>query len=210
MDKQQFYDALGNVDVRNALFGMPGTMQFPVIWQLARLGLDKEKVREIKGKTALDFGCGSGGLVKFLVKNGIKAEGIDPDAPEGDNFMRQKVESIYPLEGSIPREEEVYDVVLSNSNNVFCLAFSNRIETSRRMAIVRGMRDLTYLNEFDENIRYMEVEAHLMMMEALRVLKKGGGLFVLLILTRSKKKWVLSFLKETIELKKSRMDLFSH
>src|SRR4030042_6967834 len=111
MNRQQFYEALGDGDVRNALFGKPGTAHFPVVWQLARLGLDEERIKKMEDKNVLDLGCGNGELVKFLIKKRIKAEGISPDAPEGDGFMRQKVKSIYPLEGSIPREDEFYDIV---------------------------------------------------------------------------------------------------
>jgi len=174
MIRDELVRILSSHDARNALFGMPGTRHFPVEWQLVHLGLDKGKIKEMQGKNVLDLGCGNGDLVKYLIEQEIKAEGISPEAPEGDYFMRQKVTSIHPHKGSIPRPDESYDVVLSNSNNVLCMAFSSHAEAERKTAIEYFLGNPRGLAKFNKEVQSMGVEAHLMMMEILRVMKRKG------------------------------------
>lgn len=171
---KELVDMLSDPDSRDALFGKPGTLNFPIGWQVAQLGLDDKKLEDFKNKKILDLGCGNGNLVKYLIKKGIKAEGISPEAPEGDYFMRQKVKSVHPLKGSIPRKDENYNIVLANSINTLTLAFSSYREALRKQTMSRFKGDLGSLKRLDADLKKMDVEAHMMMLETLRVLKKGG------------------------------------
>lgn len=174
MDPNKLTKILSNAGSRNQIFGRPGTMNFTVEWQLEHLGLDKQKVAKLKGEKVLDLGCGVGTLVNYLITKGVLAEGISPDAPRGKNFIGQKVESIYPSKGSIPREEEHYDRVFANAVNALTLAFSSQREAAREQGRVHAGGNLVYLRNLDTYLMEIGIEGYSIMMEALRVLKKGG------------------------------------
>src|SRR3989338_6815981 len=97
-------------DIIQKLGGKTANFQVPLEFQMPLLGLDEETIKSLKGKTGLDIGCGNGSLVEELRKKDILFEGIDPEAPQDKPyFIRQQITSVYPFEGSIPREDNSYD-----------------------------------------------------------------------------------------------------
>jgi SAM-dependent methyltransferase len=62
------------------------------IWPVVRDRLPAPEAR------VLELGCGShGGLVPVLLSSGYDAIGVDPDAPEGDEFRRVEFERFEPV-----------------------------------------------------------------------------------------------------------------
>lgn len=174
MNRECFYSLIEDPAGRDFIFGTPKTKQLPIKWQLARLGLGEDKLWDLRRKKLLDFGCGNGELVKFLVNEGIYAEGIDPGAPEGEMFMQQKVEASYPGKGSIPRENESYDTIVCNSNNILCLAFSNHRKAFERMNRSLDNSGRRPSQDISKRIKSIEKEGEIIMLEVLRALKRGG------------------------------------
>jgi SAM-dependent methyltransferase len=162
-------------EMRNALFGMPGKVQYPLEMTLDDLGLDEKRLREFKGKGVLDIGCGEGILVEFLREMGIQAEGIDPHAPSKTYFMRRKINGVYPMAESIPRPDGSYELVVAHSVTQFVHAFSSFRDQIRRVSAEVALGDFSSV---DEMLKTSGIEAHLAMLESLRVLKHGGKMIV--------------------------------
>jgi len=130
--------------------------QYPVEEQLQNLGLD---TNSLSGKRVLDIGCGkSARLVRYLREYVIEAEGID-DEIWGDTY------TINRDWRKIPREDGVYDVVVSHmALSILGSALrvddaAGKITKNQRKHIQRWAEDL-----FLEGIR-----------EALRVMKPDGS-----------------------------------
>lgn len=121
--------------------------------QLLELGLEEADIQEMIGRKVLDLGCGLGNLTEFLRQRGIDAEGIDAEAPSKSYFMRRKIGS--KTEGTIPREECYYDLILAHGFTPLGLAFSSA---------GGGYQDFPIVKQ----------EGEAVLSEALRVLKKGG------------------------------------
>jgi len=166
---------LSDPDARKLLLGKPGTINLPVDFQLGMMGVSGQDLDGLRGKKALDLGCGNGKLVRYLSDRGISAEGLAPDAPMEGPYMRQKVSSVHPLAGCIPRDDESYDVVFANSFPPFSMAFC-----SYRDASVAGSIDSRTaflgagIDKVEGELRDYGVSGHLAMIEALRVTKQGG------------------------------------
>jgi hypothetical protein len=106
------------------------------------------------------LGCGDKAhLVRALRKKGVDAEGIDPYAPKGREFMKQKVFGVYPSSGGIPREDDSYTWAFAHSFKPFYLGLAKDCGEDREK------KDL-------------EMEASFAFWEVLRVLKSGGKMIV--------------------------------
>lgn len=68
-----------------------GDKDVPLKYQRAIMGLNRQVLRGLKGRRALDVGCGDGQLVEFLRRNGVLAEGIDSRAPNKIYFMKRNI-----------------------------------------------------------------------------------------------------------------------
>lgn len=102
---------------------IPGYFNFPLEIQLESLGLDDEKISELKGARVIDFGCGEEGtLVRFLRERGIDAFGIDPRAPD-ENYFFRKMAGV----GDTPLEENSYDLVTAHSVSPIRTVLTNHV-----------------------------------------------------------------------------------
>lgn len=48
------------------------------------------------GERVLEVGCGDGALTRLLAERGYDVIGLDPDAPEGSEFLRSTLEELEP------------------------------------------------------------------------------------------------------------------
>jgi hypothetical protein len=89
----------------------------PVWLQRCHLLLLDDEVQDLasRGAKVLDVACGNGVLVEYLRREGVNAEGICSQAPNKPYFMSQNITSVYPMDGCIPKESGLYDLVLMNS-----------------------------------------------------------------------------------------------
>lgn len=101
----------------------PGYHSFSLSHQVDCLGLNKDTIKQLRGANVLDVGCGRRAtLVRYLRRNGINAEGIDPTLEiEGDYLIRR---SVSPT-SRIPRPDNHYDVVLAHSVSTIWSVFSS-------------------------------------------------------------------------------------
>ncbi|MCB1113372.1 MAG: class I SAM-dependent methyltransferase [Chlamydiia bacterium] len=86
--------------------------------RLAKELLQEEKLidllQPIRGKKALDLGCGAGEVAKFLAKNGMQVDAVD--VATGPLKELQGVGNLHTIEGFVPYaplEEGVYDLVVA-------------------------------------------------------------------------------------------------
>lgn len=89
----------------------------PLDYQLKMLGLEGETLDDMKGKRVLDLACGVGELVDYLCTQGVRAEGIDPRAPDKNYFTRREVTGTRRGEG-FPAVDENYDFIISFQNPI--------------------------------------------------------------------------------------------
>lgn len=152
-------------------------LQVPVEFQLALLGLNEETIKNLQGKTGLDIACGNGSLVEDLIDKGILFEGIDLQAPEKPYFIRQNITNVSPLIGSIPRDDDSYDIVTAfqcwDLNRGFTMpgVFRTAVETEGE-----GANDDRY------TARYQHAQSTVY--EATRVAKPGCKVVAYPALTR--------------------------
>lgn len=114
-------------------------LEFPGTYYLAYRDLPEIIGNHVKGRTALDFGCGTGRSTRFLKRIGFDATGVDMAAgmlaqaraadPGGDYRLTEE-DSIGKLEGRI------YDLVLA----VF--TFDNIPTREKKVALFRELRNI--------------------------------------------------------------------
>lgn len=114
-------------------------LEFPGTYYLAYRDLPKILVEHVKGRIALDFGCGAGRSTRFLQKYGFNATGVDISAdmlkqaqkidPDGDYLLIE--------DGDFSKfEKNHYDLVLS------AFAFDNIPNIENRVNLLRGLGKL--------------------------------------------------------------------
>ncbi|MFZ5955095.1 MAG: class I SAM-dependent methyltransferase [Nanoarchaeota archaeon] len=138
---------------------------FPAYIQLENLGINQTSLKDLKKYRLnyLDIGCGNGDLVNFFLEQGIKAEGIDTNAPKGFNFIKLNIGD-YKNEskGKIPRKDQYYDLITAHSIHPF-LKFSLGLTKDEGIFIVKeALRVLNFggmfmaypgLYKIEENIK---------------------------------------------------------
>lgn len=134
----------------------PGKVEYPMKIQLDNLNLNKSKIRVLEGKKVLIPACGCDGkLVEYLRERDVIAEGIDPTLErETDYLIRKGIAVGYSGNGSIPREKEHYDAIYAHAFAQISYPFS-------------GLK-------VRQDMWGTPLEGSLILMELLRVLKKGG------------------------------------
>ena len=172
MDKEKLLKLIeeGNPDI-----------QVPLKFQMPLLGLDDETIKSLKGKTGLDIACGNGSLVEELGARGVLFEGIDPESPDKPYFIVQKITSVSPFMGSIPRDDNSYDIVTvfqcSDLNRGFTLG--GEIRTAFETSQNGGQDDW-------HTIRYKHAQSTLY--EIVRVVKPRGRVVVYPALSKLEEK----------------------
>jgi len=173
-------------EFRHKTFGNAGFVQFPTHLQLIFFGLidadidkvdkmirndEQVKLDNLKGKRILDIGCGrDANLVYYLREQGIDAEGIDPCVNKPESFlMQQAVSGIKPVSGSIPREDNSYDLIFANSNRKLVNALGGC-----RDYLIQNMREGLEEEQIREIMNNSVMDSTFITLEGLRVLKQGG------------------------------------
>ena len=165
-------------NIMQKLGGKTANFQVLLEFQMPLLGLDHKTIKNLRGKTGLDIGCGKGFLVEELRKKGILFEGIDPEAPQDKPyFICQQITSVHPFEGSIPREDNFYDVVTAFQCNDLNRGFTLG-------GVVRTAIEAARNGGQDEwhTIRYKHAQSALY--EAIRVVKPEGRVIIYPCLVR--------------------------
>ncbi len=113
------------------------TLEFPGTYYLAYRDLPAIIAEHVQGRTALDFGCGTGRSTRFLKRLGFGAIGIDISKSMIDLAMSADPSGTYQLveEGDfsafVPGR---FDLVLS------AFAFDNIPGVAKRQNLLRGLR----------------------------------------------------------------------
>ena len=132
MDFSNIYEDSDRADAYSKL-------EFPGTYYLAYRDIPAIISRHVKGKQALDFGCGTGRSSRFLQKLGFQTIGIDISEgmigkareidPEGDYRLIE--------EGDFSQfERGAFDLILS------AFPFDNIPSMEKKVMNLRGMRDL--------------------------------------------------------------------
>jgi SAM-dependent methyltransferase len=119
------------------------TLEFPGTYYLAYRDLPAIIAENVKGRVALDFGCGAGRSTRFLRKLGCDVIGIDVSSSMIELARRADPHGSYILvdEGDFSGlESERFDVILS------AFAFDNIPGAERRARLLRGLRELLNRN----------------------------------------------------------------
>jgi ubiquinone/menaquinone biosynthesis C-methylase UbiE len=114
-------------------------LEFPGTYYLAYRDLSKIIFEHIKGRRALDFGCGTGRSTRFLQRLGFSTVGVDISLDMLEKARQLDPEGDYRLikEGDFSQfENEAYDLVLS----VF--TFDNIPTMEKKVANFKGLRRL--------------------------------------------------------------------
>jgi SAM-dependent methyltransferase len=115
------------------------TLEFPGTYYLAFRDLPAIIGRHIKGRDALDFGCGAGRSTRFLKKLGFDAIGIDISSTMIDEASKADPDGTYHLvhgaDFSVLNPES-FDLVLC------AFPFDNIPDEPKRVEILRGLRRL--------------------------------------------------------------------
>jgi SAM-dependent methyltransferase len=114
-------------------------LEFPGTYYLAYRDLPAIIAEHVKGRGALDFGCGAGRSTRFLKKLGFDAIGIDISNSMIDLAKNADAGGTYQLveDGDLSAfEPNCFDVVLS------AFAFDNIPTVSKRRDLLRSLRRL--------------------------------------------------------------------
>jgi SAM-dependent methyltransferase len=115
------------------------TLEFPGTYYLAFRDLPAIIARNVKGRVALDFGCGAGRSTRFLKQLGFDVIGIDISAGMLQMARGADPEGSYRLvdHGDFSAlEPGSFDLVLA------AFAFDNIADAARRVGLLRGLRKL--------------------------------------------------------------------
>ncbi|NWG10905.1 class I SAM-dependent methyltransferase [Candidatus Bathyarchaeota archaeon] len=111
-------------------------LEFPGTYYLAYRDLPKIIFKHVKGRTALDFGCGTGRSSRFLQKLGFSTVGVDISADMLEKARELDSKGDYRLikDGDFSQfEDQAYDLVLS----VF--TFDNIPTMKKKVVNFRGL-----------------------------------------------------------------------
>jgi SAM-dependent methyltransferase len=119
--------------------GAYAKLEFPGTYYLAYRDLPRIISEHVRGKSAVDFGCGAGRSTRFLKKHGFDAVGVDVSGE-----MIQKAKELDPAgeyhlvpDGDLSRlRKGFYDLVLS----VF--TFDNIEDPRNRVGLLKQIREL--------------------------------------------------------------------
>ena len=115
------------------------TLEFPGTYYLAYRDLPAIIAENVKGRAALDFGCGAGRSAGFLKKLGFDVIGVDISSSMIELARRADPHGSYALidDGDFSGfEPESFDVILC------AFAFDNIPGAERRTRLLRGLREL--------------------------------------------------------------------
>jgi ubiquinone/menaquinone biosynthesis C-methylase UbiE len=119
------------------------TLEFPGTYYLAYRDLPAIIAQYVKGREALDFGCGAGRSTRFLKKLGFDAIGIDISSSMIDLATNVDPSGTYQLvdEGDFSSfEPDRFDLILS------AFAFDNIPDVEKRCELLRGLSRLLNTN----------------------------------------------------------------
>jgi SAM-dependent methyltransferase len=115
------------------------TLEFRGTYYLAFRDLPAIIAKNVKGKGALDFGCGAGRSTRFLKQLGFEVTGIDISASMLEMARRADPDGSYRLidDGDFSAlARGSFALVLST------FAFDNIADAARRVRLLRGLREL--------------------------------------------------------------------
>lgn len=114
-------------------------LDFPGTYWLAFRDMPALFERHVRGRSALDFGCGAGRSSRFLTEHGFEVTGVDISEPMLAAARRRDPEGSYlrvPDGDLSPLRGRRFDLVLS------AFTFDNVPDAERRAALFRALRDL--------------------------------------------------------------------
>jgi SAM-dependent methyltransferase len=117
-------------------------LEFPGTYYLAYRDIPKILLEHVKGRKAIDFGCGTGRSTRFLKKCGFDAVGIDISKDMIENAKELDPDGDYRLNADDDFkkfEKHQYDLILA----VF--TFDNIPDFEKRVKLLKGLSSL--LNE---------------------------------------------------------------
>lgn len=163
MEEDYGYSVKGS-EIGDMFFGKTGQVNFPANMQMPNLGITQAFIErtKISNRKILDLACGKkANLVYYLRDKRVEAEGIDPVLELHEDFLiKQAVTSIYPNQGSIPRQDEYYNYVFAHQAYPITIGLTSTRE---------------YARLGKEVIERLVRQSPIMLFEALRVLAKGGS-----------------------------------
>lgn len=118
-------------------------LEFPGTYYLAFRDLPVIISEHVTGKSALDFGCGSGRSTRFLQKLGFRAIGVDISEEMVKRARRKDSKGDYRMigEGDFSQfESGSFDLILS------AFPFDNIPTMEKKVTNLRGLRDLLRSN----------------------------------------------------------------
>ncbi|TWT45535.1 putative methyltransferase YrrT [Phycisphaerae bacterium RAS1] len=114
-------------------------LEFPGTYYLAFRDLPALFARHVRGRHALDFGCGTGRSTRFLVQQGFQAVGVDIAAEMIRRAQASDAAGDYRVvpDGELPNfPEACFDLILS------AFTFDNVPTREKKVALFRALRRL--------------------------------------------------------------------
>jgi SAM-dependent methyltransferase len=114
-------------------------LEFPGTYYLAYRDIPEIISKYVKGRKALDFGCGTGRSTRFLKALGFEATGVDISEDMMKQARARDPEGNYHLieDGSVSLpEDELYDLVLA------AFTFDNIPTMDKKVILFRALGDL--------------------------------------------------------------------